>query len=578
MPTVPYSPVPTERASDQGVPSINVNARPEAFGSSIGTALGHLGQVAEHAGDELFGRAVALQQLNNESEAKEADADYMVKAGKLHAEYGALEGKAAVDAYPGYVKDLQETRKSMRAGLSNDMARRMYDSASLSTMGRTIFNGAGHAATQQKVYATGASQARIDAIDDYALHNPRDDQAFQSGLDTAEREIRDTQAPIAGWSPEKTDEVVAKSKSKLISSRITGLSRTAPFQAKELLEANRAELHGADLDRVDKIVQGQMRTVGARNISDEINADLKEDPQGSKKSLQARLEEGRVKADKIAPDDPTFKDYVDYRITADVSHAKTVQKDFDQENAQTINKALIGGPDGKLPTTVEELTSTPETQVAWDQLKPSVQRGFLAALTRNAKGDSAWNGESLKRYQTLKGQAQSDPEQFLGANVIDEKMPNSAKRELINLQVRLKDKAEGDPRVTHALQILRPTMQSAGIDATKDKDQYYQFVGSLQDALDQYQKDNKKLPNAEEVNTIGSRLLQQSVVKEGWLWNSKEPVFSASPPEPVANRIRNDPFWKSRGIEPTDADIQRIYAREQYQKLYGGSAKPSVPK
>jgi len=40
---------------------------------------------------------------------------------------------------------------------SNPMAQKMFDGSSLSFMGRTIFNAAGHAAQQTKVAANNAS-------------------------------------------------------------------------------------------------------------------------------------------------------------------------------------------------------------------------------------------------------------------------------------------------------------------------------------------------------------------------------------------------------------------------------------
>jgi len=52
-------------------------------------------------------------------------------------------------------------------------------------------------------------------------------------------------------------------------------------------------------------------------------------------------------------------------------------------------------------------------------------------------------------------------------------------------------------------------LRAAGIDRTSDKDGYYQFVGGLQDQLDQFQKDNKKVPKAEEVRKIGAQLMQE---------------------------------------------------------------------
>src|SRR6266436_5405344 len=98
-----------------------------AFGGEAAQALSGFGKTAEHVGDEIFARAIALQNLNNEAEATEADAKYMQTAGDLHAEFNAKQGKERVDAYPKYKQDLNEARQKLRGGLSSQMAQRMFD-------------------------------------------------------------------------------------------------------------------------------------------------------------------------------------------------------------------------------------------------------------------------------------------------------------------------------------------------------------------------------------------------------------------------------------------------------------------
>src|SRR4029077_17653296 len=120
-----------------------------------------------------------LQNINNETEAKDADADYMMKAGQLHANFSALEGNQAGDAFAKHTQDLQDLRTSIRGRLSNPAAQRMFDTSSLSVMGRTIFNGAGHAAQQTKVAASNASQARVDTMSDAVGTNPTDELTSQ---------------------------------------------------------------------------------------------------------------------------------------------------------------------------------------------------------------------------------------------------------------------------------------------------------------------------------------------------------------------------------------------------------------
>ncbi len=581
MPQVP-SPVPTVNVADTPLPRVSVNTPEAAFGGATAAAVANLGKVIEGAGNELFNRAIALKQVDNEAEAKEADTKYMIESGKLHAEYNSLQGDQAVKAYPKYQEDLEKTRTEIRNSLSNPASQRLYDSSSKSTMGRNIFNGAGFAATQQKQYVAGASTARVQTLMDQVIQTP-DERTFRSSLSSVETEIRGSQAQIAGWSPEKTEEEVARAKSQLITNRTQGLARTDPWGAKDFLERNRGQLTALDVNKADNYVQVATHGAGAKLISAEVNADLKSDPLGKDKTLQERIDEAREKAKKLAPDDPLMADYATQRVISDWNQARSVKKDFDLNNKNTLSKSLMGqfDPNGKLPTTVEELTANPEARAAWEQTNPKDQRSYLAALSKNAKGDQGWTQDSLKRNLQLKGLAQADPKAFMEVDILNENLPNSAKIALANQQISLKGKAESDPRVTHAMQVLRPMTQAAGLDPTKDKDQFYQFVGSLQDAMDQYQKDNKKLPNADEINKMGARLLQQTHSNEFWIPFSKEPFFTLPVPEKEQARIKADPFWVSRGVTPTDKDIQRIYTREQYNQLYGGKksegVKPPVP-
>ena len=271
MPNVPYSGVPSVAPQMDATPRYQADARPESFGVNVWQAVRGLGQTTEKVGDEVFARGIAMQDLYNHSEAQQADADYMQKAGELHAQYSSLQGKDAVDAYPKYISDLQDARKGLRDGLSNDMSAKLFDSQSLSTMGRTIFNGAGHAATQNKVYALGASKARVDAIGDRTLGTPQDEDAFQDGLADTEDEIR-AQGQLQGQAPEAVDQAVSQAKSGLWGQRIKGLVKTQPITAGKMLDqaVKDGEVQGEDIGKLTNLVQQSRNTVGARMVSHDV--------------------------------------------------------------------------------------------------------------------------------------------------------------------------------------------------------------------------------------------------------------------------------------------------------------------
>src|SRR5262245_25055856 len=126
MPTVPYNPVPQVAPSQQATPNIDVPTPIAAFGGTIASAIDSVGRASQDAGNENLRRAVALQELQNETEAREADAEYTISMGQLRADYHALEGKNAVQAYPKFVRDVRELQQRYSGTMSNPMSKRIF--------------------------------------------------------------------------------------------------------------------------------------------------------------------------------------------------------------------------------------------------------------------------------------------------------------------------------------------------------------------------------------------------------------------------------------------------------------------
>jgi hypothetical protein len=145
-----------------------------------------------------------------------------------------------------------------------------------------------------------------------------------------------------------------------------------------------------------------------------------------------------------------------------------------------------------------------------------------------------------------------------------------------NLQHRAAISAADDPRVSRALQFLKPDMIAAGIDPRGGEDarkDYYAFTGALQDQLDDYHKQHPgKVPSHEELKAIGAQLMQEQISHKGWLWDSKEPFFKLPVPDEEAARIKQDPYWTKRGVTPNEGMISRIYRAQLFKEKYGGSA------
>lgn len=244
-----------------------------AFGGASAEAMSKLGNTLERSGDELFQRAYAIQQLNNQSEAQQAETDYMIAAGQLHADYNALKGKQAVDAFPKYQTDLKDTRERIRENMSNDASRKMFDSQSLSTMGRSIFNGAGHSATEFKSWQNGVSQAKHKAQVDAVLSDPDNSTLFAGSLEEARQgAISDAVRNGHEEGDEATKLLIKERQSEMWSGKIEGLSRKDPKQAYDLMKGALAKSYilGQDYKKLEPKIEAQLYNVTARNISDAV--------------------------------------------------------------------------------------------------------------------------------------------------------------------------------------------------------------------------------------------------------------------------------------------------------------------
>lgn len=273
MAQVPYDPRPGVAPQMNPTPMMGISVPADAFGANVAQAAAHLGKVLDHSGNEIFERGLAMQKLANEAEAKQADADYIIKAGDLHATYQARQGLDAVREYPNHVEALRKLREDASSKLSNPESRRMFDAASLGTMSRTIFSGASHSAGENKKASLGASAARVEAAGNQALTQPADEEMFKQSLGIAEAEVR-SQGNLLGWGDDKTSYELRQKTSELWEKRIQGMSKNNPVAAMKMLDEATAsgKLSGDANGRIRDYVSKQLYTVGARNISADISS------------------------------------------------------------------------------------------------------------------------------------------------------------------------------------------------------------------------------------------------------------------------------------------------------------------
>ena len=269
---VPYTGDDTVSPQERPAQRVWVDAPAAAFGTGIAQATEGLGTTMEGAGKELFDRAIAMQQLNQETDAQAKGTSAMQEMGQLHAEFTQKEGaNAGPDALNKLNTDLDAVRQKYRNQLNSPYAQKLYDTDTYSIMGRTAFNAAGHSGEQLKVYATGVNNDRVKAAADEAQTNPADERAFQSALADAEHAARENGA-LHGRAPQQIEDDVKDAKSGIISNRILGMARNQPQAAQKMMDDALADgsLRGDNINKVASAVQKSLYTVGAKQTADAV--------------------------------------------------------------------------------------------------------------------------------------------------------------------------------------------------------------------------------------------------------------------------------------------------------------------
>lgn len=681
MAQVQYNPVPDNAISAQPTPQVHINTPEDAFGGGIAQAVKHFGGNLEHAGNELFARALAIQHLNNEAEARDADSKYIIQSGKLYADFESLQGKNAVDAQPKFVKDTDDLRTQMRDGLSNQNSQKMFDAQTQSSMARTIFSSARHMATENKKWQVSTIDGNIDARESAALNNPKDENAFQETLRNVRFDV-ERKADILGVDK---DNLISHHVSQLYASRILGLLKTDPRAAQEMLDnaVKNKQIRGQEAIKLQPVVQGKVDDVTVRNGSDAINAgwdprmpqtsidktvgvedalvrvmkqvsrtrpdvpftigetksedgrsisiipvregdgqkistamyeaaaalkiplstdvtagktpgtfslsqdfDPRSVPKAEEESERSRVNRAKAWAREQRPDDIVFQNHAAERTMGDYNREVRQRKDEEWNATQTLQGVVQNGygPGQKLPTTVEELTQTPEAEAAWNRLNPTQQGHFRKVLAQISKGDVAETRERRDKFEELRGLSITNPAKFLDTNLNETDLTPSFRNQLYNLQYQKhKEIDKGsmtDPRVTHAMSLLTGAgiLYPARIGKVFSEPTYNKFVGNLSEELRSYRDDHQgKPPSDEEIRKIGTRLLMTTPEPGRFFGENKTRVFELKVPKDVETAIKNDPAREKTGIVPTPERIQQIYVRSQYQRLYEKKEEAGKP-
>lgn len=581
MAQAPYTPDFTATPYMRPTRLLDIRTPPAAFGENIGAALSHLGADVGQAGGELFTRAVALQELQNENDARQAQTDFVNKIAPLQADFDAKTGKESRDALQPHLDALNQTRLDYRSQLKTPMAQKLFDQDSLPFYQRNVFSSAARAGQQYKDYTVQTYNAQADlAIRDSESHP--DDITFAKNKALIGRSVAD--AAMIKYGVPETDPIVqdavVKAQQAHLASQIKGISHTDPDRAYKMLEDNKASL-GDQYDALESQIQTKGNAVASANIVNTvIGKHLNTDDGTYDVTTKALQDEARDQAEKLYPNNKLLQTEVantlDHRLYMD----RFARQNDKIETTNSLNDTIAQHPE---ITTVQDLLAIP----GMDKVV-----GKMSDYDKSTLGQRIFNIQS-KQYSEAwkvnavqaKGLMNNDVQKFLEQDFGTWQLSPQDRAAMQQQQLKLAKNPTQDPRVNSAMSILQTAfgtqLAAMGVDRTQRNDpqsNYNHFTGSLQEALEQWQIDHKKPATYEEITGPIFKQLQNQAMSHHYLWHDTQDYAYKQYVKPTMEEIPQDfrdtivnEATKQGKPVPSDTELYQYYLREEYIKLFGAS-------
>lgn len=571
MPQAPQVPglTPTQRPSGF-LPNVDLPVPVDAFGGAVGQALQHMGADIEQGAGRIWDRAMQLQDIQNRTEVDNADAEFIKQTALKHAEFNAQVGQnAGPEALAQHIQDIEDIRTGIRNGLSNPMSQRMFNSTSLSTMGRYISNASNHSANEIKsAYRQGM------ALKQGTLGNELADDPDDPMLRARFRATSEAIGREKGLSEADIPTFVNNAESAVNLETANRMSEKNPLQAKDWIENAHSQgvLVGEQYDAAIKANERASYQIIPDQIATQVTADLKNqtDPTRTGATEQERIQQARDLAVQKFPDLPLMATEAERATRAAYNAHLGAVRDLNHRDMTLAGDILEGNysPDGKAPTTMAEVKAAPGGTEMLSRITYSQQQRIKRGLLANSQGVYLPTQENTDLYHKIYGQLTSDDASVRAAAmdifIPELQMPKAYRTVLSKLQDQLYKGTPQDPRIGEAMKTMAPSLEGM------DKDDLAKFRGAFSlIILDRMgQEQNKRLPD-KEIREIGARLLQTQ--PSGHWYTSDSRLFEQSIPSDVLDKVKKDAAVQGSVI--TDEQAQAEYVRQLYTKLKEAGTK-----
>ena len=277
-------------------------------------------------------------------------------------------------------------------------------------------------------------------------------------------------------------------------------------------------------------------------------------------------------ADKLSPNDPEFKETFMARTRAQRAMNQQMQRQDEYDRQTTMLEATGPGPDGKLPTSIDEMgPDAKEAYLNSDRKNRAKIDKILMQNTRNGYGE---NPENTRQYQKLMGIA-NDPlasdearKELLDTDVNGLEMPFKWKQDIAKQRMAVFKNTQKNPALGHAMQLLMPMLDGAGITKKTSKEDYYVFQGALHSMMTERMQNGKPISD-EELKTMGAGLLRKVSTPGsifGNLWPNTQEQVRVTVPDDERKEIMRA-YKMTKGMNPDERTVRSLYAAKQAREF-----------
>lgn len=262
-----------------------IDARPDAFGASIGRAMETLGGAIEKASDVGFQLATTQEQIDGQTHAAELHSWQSEQTSKAQAEFLTLKGKAAIDALPDFDKRIREIHDEAKGQGGNPYTTRLVDAQGRRLVDVTASSAVRHAAAERKTWE---ARTAADSAQSYgsravllASQSPAPeisgDVTVQTALGNSDNEIRNL-FQGQGYDGPAIDAEVQKNRGRNVKAIVEqiasdaspdGASPGSVKRAFDFYKSQEEKIDAGSRVAIQNYLKGPLNQIAGRKIAEE---------------------------------------------------------------------------------------------------------------------------------------------------------------------------------------------------------------------------------------------------------------------------------------------------------------------